>query len=188
MKNRIYVFIYLFIFIFSYPSTSTEAQINSFGMGTNLGLSQIKGGSPYQSSFSSALFVGIVPSILPDISFRLGIQYSRKVEYFLPEDRRNRYYPFITVFFLKGFLNQYITESLFIEEGIGVLLLNDRIFSDRNEWNYGLGLNVLGGLDLRNGRAGGFLTGIGAEFGQTFNNSQTSFYAVYLQLTYNFSL
>ncbi|MFH1196691.1 MAG: hypothetical protein V1720_13395 [bacterium] len=184
MSNSIkYVLITSIIVFFIFISEST-AQITAFSVGGSIGVGGLKGNSPSQTSLSGDLFLDFYPSFIDFISIRLKFNYSQKAEYFLPENRSNRYYPFVKSFSANVFVEQYIDSKIFVEEGIGVLLLNDHTFSDVNTWNYGMMFNALAGWDLRNFSDSGFRIGFGTEYGLTFTNSSASFYSFYLQGQY----
>ena len=75
---------------------------------------------------------------------------------------------------------------MFLEEGVGLLALNDRTFSDTDVWSYGVVLSLSGGWDLRGFNLSGFKLGAGVEFGITFNNTLARYSAFYLYFNYTF--
>ena len=85
----------LLAFIVLIFSSKSNGQIASAGIGVNLGLGQIKGNSPSLASLSGSLMVDVTTTFWDELTFRTGYHYSRKVEYFLPENSRGKYYPFI---------------------------------------------------------------------------------------------
>ncbi len=76
------------------------------------------------------------------------------------------------------------TTSIFIEEGVGLLALNDRTFSDTDVWGYGVVLSISAGWDLRGFNLSGFKLGAGVEFGITFNSTLARYSSLYLYLNY----
>jgi hypothetical protein len=186
MSNiRKWVFRFFIILLFA-CSAKTEAQITAFSAGGSLGIGGLKGNSPSQTSLCGDLFLDFYPSFIDFISIRLKFNYSRKVEYFLPENRTNKYYPFVKSFSANVFLEQYVDSKVFVEEGIGFLVLNDHTFSDVNTWNYGMVFNALAGWDLRKFEDTGFRIGFGTEYGLTFTNANASFYSFHIQGQYFF--
>lgn len=163
-----------------------EAQFKSFHMSTYFGYGVIKGNSPAQESLFGSLTLGTGHEILGDVELRVGYLYARKITYFLPEDRTNKYYPYIHSFSLKGFIKQTLTGDYFLEEGIGLILINDRTFSDVNVWDTGMGVNAMAGVDLRDASGSGFKVGLGVEFSITFTNTTASYYLLNLQSFYYF--
>src|SRR4030042_1633907 len=105
-----------------------NGQIKSFSLGEYVGIGEIQGNSSSLTSFCGSIFLDVKPSFLQDFSFRLSFLYARKIEYFLPENRSNKYYPFMKAITLKVYTEQNIYGRIFAEEGIGPLVLNDRIF------------------------------------------------------------
>lgn len=96
-------------------------------------------------------FAGIVSANFPSgfsdfvkVSFS-GI-YARDANYFLPEDRRGKYYPFVYGIDAGMIFEQPVSTMISLTGSGGILLLNDRTFSDVNEW--GAGLSVGGGIKL----------------------------------------
>lgn len=160
------------------------AQFKSFNMSAYIGYGEIRGNSPAQESLFGSFSVGTGHEILGDVELRLGYLYARKITYFLPEDRTNKYYPYIHSFSLKGFIKQTMTGNYFLEEGIGLVLINDRTFSDVDVWDMGMGVNAMAGADLRNVSGTGFKLGLGLEFSITFTNTTASYYLFNLQTFY----
>jgi len=174
------------IFHFVLFSGNIDAQFKSFHASAYLGYGAINGNSPAQESLFGSLIVGTGHEILGDVELRVGYLYARKITYFLPEDRTNKYYPFIHSFSLKGFMIQTLKGNYFLEEGIGLILINDRTFSDVNVWDTGMGANAVVGADLTDTFHKGFKIGLGLEFAVTFTNTTASYYLFNLQSFYYF--
>jgi hypothetical protein len=73
---------------------------------------------------------------------------------------------------------------MFLEEGVGVLVLNDRTFSDTDSWEYGAVLSLVTGFDLRNYDLKGFKIGAGVEYGITFTGTLPQYFSLFLQFQY----
>jgi hypothetical protein len=86
----------------------------------------------------------------------------------------------------KGVTTQYFDGRYFLEEGVGLLALNDRTFSDTDNWNYGVVLSINGGFDLRGFNLDGFKLGAGAEYGITFTNALPQYSSIHLLVIYTF--
>lgn len=167
-------------------SSSVSAQINSVSFGGSLHLGNIRGNSPSISSFGGTIFIDFIPWFENDVSFRTSFTYSQMVEKFLPENRTGRYYPFIKVFSLKGFIRQDFSFPFYLEEGAGIILLNDRTFGDVNAWDTGAGFSALFGYDLRKTGTTGLSLGLGIDYGVTFTKTTASYFLVFLQTQYYF--
>ncbi len=172
--------------ILIFISIQLFAQNKNFNAGASVGLGSIQGNSPDVTAYGLSAFLGFTPFFTDYIDFRLGFIYAQKVEQILPENRVGRYYPFMKAFYLKGVLKQPISEKLFIEETIGLLLLNDRSFSDVNSWNYGGNFSLAIGLDLRKNNKG-FTIGPIIDYGLTINNTNASYIIFSLQSQYYFN-
>ena len=175
----------LAIIFFLIALSNSSAQILSPSAGAYLGVGSIKGNSTAQTSFAANVFFDFKVPFITDASFRVNYLHSRKVEYLLPENRQGKYYPFIHALSLKAFINQSLGKLLYVEEGAGIVAVNDRTFSDTNVWDYGVAFNLLGGIDLR-ALDSGFKLGLGTEYGITFNNTTASYFSFHLQSQYYF--
>ena len=87
-------------------------------------------------------------------------------------------------FNFKGITTQYFDGKIFLEEGVGLLALNDRTFIDTNVWDYGVVLSLSAGFDIRNFDLKGFRIGAGVEYGITFFNTLPQYSSVHLFLHY----
>lgn len=162
-----------------------NAQIESVSFGGSVGFGTIHGNSPSVSSAGVNLFLDVVPWFSDgDVSLRAGFLYAQKIEKFLPENRTARYYPFIKQYSLKGFINQKISPFFYLEQGAGLIYLNDRTFGDVNIWEVGASFNVLAGLDWKDINNKGFALGLGLEYGITFTKTTAGYYLIYGQLQY----
>jgi len=86
----------------------------------------------------------------------------------------------------KGVTTQYFDGRYFLEEAVGLLALNDRTFSDTDNWNYGVVLSINGGFDLRGFNLDGFKLGAGAEYGITFTNALPQYSSIHAFVNYTF--
>ena len=93
--------------------------------------------------------------------------YNTDLNSILPNSTK-RYYPFIKGFGLKGITSQSIEPNIFIEEGLGLIALNDRTISGTDEWDYGANFSLAAGFDLRSFEKEGFKISLGTEYGLTF--------------------
>ena len=185
-KNQIKIVILSLSFFFI--SQSSYAQTANMEIGVGLGIGSIKGNSPSITSFSGNIFFGVKPEFLNGLTIRFDLLYARKVEYFLPQNRTDRYYPFIKSISLEVFLEQPVSQNIFIEEGLGVLLINDRTFDDIDAWDFGIVGNILTGFHLWDENEKGLTFGIGTEVGTTFTNSNAGYFVFYFQARYGFVL
>jgi hypothetical protein len=178
-KMKAYLF-YLWIFI----NTLSYGQING-SAGAQIGGGSIRSNSPSQASFTSGIFIEkfIVPADY--ISGRLSLIYAADFNSIIP-DSRLQYNPSVRGISLKGIYSMYFSYELFLEQGLGLTFLNDRIYSDRNKWDFGMIVSVLGGIDLRKNSMNGFRIGVGVEYGLTFINSSVHYSSLHLQGQYIF--
>ncbi|MEG8947750.1 hypothetical protein [Rosettibacter firmus] len=168
------------LFYLLFTSISNFAQLSNMGVGINTGIGEIKGNSSSVTSFGVSVYFDFNLWFTENVSFRTGYSYFRKIEYFIPEERMGRYYPFIKLFYLKSILQQEIPEYFFVEEGIGIIYLNDRTLSDTNNWQYGIAFNLATGLDLAKMKKSNLKLSIGLDYGYGLNKTNASYYLFYL--------
>lgn len=183
MKKKTVRAISLMIFIIIIIQSATNAQTISFG--TSLGGGTISGETPSIGSFSSSIFIERVSPFEEDISFRLSFFYMQDINKLLP-DTRKVYFSFQKGISLKAILTQRLDNSLFIEEGLGLISLNDRTLSSTDEWDYGVNVSLSGGFDLRDDNLNGLRIGAGIEFGITFFNTLARYSSISVILIHTF--
>jgi hypothetical protein len=170
------------LIIFGGSISFAQAELSA---GVNAGGGFISANSPNEGAFTSSVFIGGYLSPGDYISTRLGFVYATDLNSIVPGNRR-RYNPSIKGFYLKGIYSYYITNSFYMEQGLGFLTLNDRIYSDRNNWDFGIVLSLLAGVDLRENFQNGFRIGLGLEYGLTFLNYTIQYYSTHFQVQYIF--
>lgn len=176
---RILLFISLvLLLLFNTANAQIELTVGAYAGG-----GFIKGNSPDQSSFSTSVFIETNTPLFEEVYPRVSFIYAQDFNILLP-DTRQRYHPFIKGFSLKGITSQYFDSRIFLEEGVGFLMLNDRTFSDVNEWNAGMVLSLAGGLDFRDFDLKGFKIGAGMEYGLTFTNTLAQFFSLHIQMMF----
>lgn len=164
--------------------TSRLLPQESISAGGYLGGGVISGNTAQKGSFSSSLFLEVEPGFYKDFSLRLSFLYHTDFNSILPNATK-KYYPFLKGLGLKAITFQNITETqFFIEEGLGLITLNDRTISGTNEWDYGVNFSLSAGLDMTNFERKGFKLSLGAEYGLTFFKTLPSYFSIYFQSQY----
>jgi hypothetical protein len=177
---------FLFIIILLLFSFSVKAQISSASIGASIHAGSIQGNNLPVTSLGGTVFFDFFPWFENDVSFRFGYTYSQMINYFLPENRTDKYYPFVKVLSLKGFIRQDFTFPIYIEEGAGFIYLNDRTEVNTNQWELGAGFNAQVGYDFRKSGDQGFCLGLGLEYGVAFTKTTANYYLFYFQSQYYF--
>jgi len=180
MIYKFFLTIVLICLGFSIPYAQTE--INA---GVNIGGGFISANSPNEGAFTSSVYIGGYLNPGDYISTRLGFIYAADFNSIVPGSRK-QYYPSVKGFYLKGIYSSYITGSFYTELGLGLLTLNYRIYSDRNDWDFGIVISLLAGVDFRDYTINGFKIGLGLEYGLTFLNYSIQYYSTHFQLQYVF--
>lgn len=174
-------FIILFCCIIS---ANLYAQINGISLGVQAGFGDIKGKAISESTFGINGFIELSPDFWNIVDFRFDYSYMRQIESLFPEKSQKKYYPSIHAFSLKAITRQIVSPVLFLEEGLGLLALIDKTYSDYNEWDYGVSGLVALGMDFKNSENFPVTLSIGANFGLTFTNTTASYMIYHLQLQY----
>ncbi|MEJ5351757.1 MAG: hypothetical protein WHS65_09210 [Melioribacteraceae bacterium] len=171
---------YLIYFLF-FCTFELYAQVSNFNAGIYAGIGEIKGNTSSIASVGGSLFFDFNLWFSDDVFFRTGFSYFRKIEYFIPEERMGRYYPFIKSFSLKGMIQQNIYQYFFMEEGFGIIYLNDRTLSDTNVWQPGISFSLTAGIDFWQINKSNFQLGLGLDYGMGFTKTNANYYIIYLQ-------
>ena len=170
------------VFVLSSISATAIAQTR-VSAGGFVGGGFIKGNSPSVGSFSVSFFIETNTILFEEVTPRLSFVYSRDFNAIIPNVRKP-YFPFVKGITFKGITAQYFEDHIFLEEGFGLLALNDRTFSDTNSWSYGVVLSINGGFDLRGFELNGFKIGAGIEYGITFNNTLAQYSSLHFYFNY----
>jgi len=178
--NRILFFIVL-SFLFILPA-SLKAQ-SDFGIGINVGGGTIGGNLPTQGAFTSSIFIEANPGFKGNILTRLSFIYDTDTNILFPKTS-GRYYPFVKGFSIKAITSQVLSGNIYLEEGLGPIILNDRTFDNINEWDLGISFSIVTGFDLRDLENNGFKIGIGTGYGLTFTQSNVRNFSIFFNLEY----
>lgn len=178
MKIKIFLFICLLIISNSFSQTR-------FSVGSRIGYSSFSSSSPSINGFIFSLYAQTDQSLFEEVYPRLSLSLMKEINSILPSDK-TPYYPQLISISFSGVTAQYFDSRIYLEESVGVIVVNDKSFIDRNSWEYGVLLSFLAGLDMRNFNLQGWQTGIGAEHGLTFSGLLPSYLNFYLQFQYNF--
>jgi len=150
-----------------------------FSVGGYLGGGSFSGNSPSIGGFTTSLFVEVNLPLFEEVFPIVSFIYTKDFNAILPNTNKP-YNPFIMGFNFKGITTQYFDSKIFLEEGVGLLALNDRTFIDTDIWDYGVVISLTVGYDLRNFDLNGFKIGIGAEYGITFFNTLPKYSSIHI--------
>jgi hypothetical protein len=158
------------------PSIFSQTEIS---VGGYVGGGSFKGNSTSIAGFTSSFFVEANLPLFEEVFPRLSFIYTKDFNAILPNTNQP-YNPFIQGFSFKGVTTQYFDNKMFLEEGVGLLALNDRTFIDTDVWDYGIVVSLSAGFDLRNYNLKGFKVGAGAEYGITFINTLPRYSSIHI--------
>jgi hypothetical protein len=156
-----------------------------FSVGGTVGGGFIKGNSPRIGSVNTSVFIETNTVLFEEVFPRLEYIFAKDYNAFVPNVTKP-YLSWIQGIAFKGVTTQYFDGKYFLEEGVGLLALNDRSFSDTNTWGFGVVVSINGGFDLRGFNLDGFELGVGAEYGLTFTNSLPQYSSIHFFFTYTF--
>lgn len=180
--NKLIKILALFILLV----TSSHAQIKFISTGGGFGLGSIQGNSPSVSALSASISTDFKLWFSNIVAFRFEYMHARQTEFFLPENREGKYYPFMNIYNLRAGIQQPLSSTFYLEETAGLLALNDRTFLDTNVWDFGGMFSLLGGLNFRNNENKGLVLGLSFDYGVTINNTTANFSFLKLQTQYYF--
>lgn len=179
---QIRILIYLILFA-GVPATA-NAQF-MFSAGATIGGGFIKSNSPSVGTVTTSFFIETNTVLFSEVFPRLGFIFAKDFNAIIPNVEKP-YFPWVRGITFKGVTTQYFDGRYFLEEGVGLLALNDRTFSDTDNWNYGVVLSLNGGFDLRGFNLDGFKLGAGAEYGITFTNALPQYSSIHAFALYTF--
>lgn len=166
------------VFFVSLTFSQTE-----FSVGGYLGGGQFSGNSVSVGGFTSSFFVEMNTPLFEEVYPRLSFIFTKDFNAILPNSTQT-YNPFMIGLNFKGVTTQYFDGKLFLEEGVGITVLNDRTFSDTDVWDYGVVISISAGFDLRDFDLKGFKLGAGAEYGMTFFDTLPKYSSLHLFVHY----
>jgi hypothetical protein len=174
----------LLLILFIATPFAANAQLR-VAIGGSVGGGFLKGNSPSVGAVTASLFLETNTVLFEEVYPRLGVIIAKDFNAIIPNVDKP-YFPYVQGVTFKGITTQYFDGSYFLEEGVGLLALNDRTFSDTNDWNYGVVLSINGGFDLRGFYLNGFKLGAGAEYGLTFTNGLPQYSSLHFYFSYTF--
>jgi hypothetical protein len=172
----------LLIFILTNPTSTAQLKVS---IGGSLGGGSLQGNSPSVGAATTSLFIETNTVLFAEVYPRLGVVFVKDFNAIVPNVEKP-YFPYLQGVTFKGITTQYFEGGYFLEEGVGLLVLNDRTFSDTNDWNYGVVISLNGGFDLRGFYLNGFKLGAGAEYGLTFTNGLPQYSSLHFYVSYTF--
>jgi len=154
-----------------------------FSIGGFAGGGSFKGNSTSVGGFTTSLFAEVNLPLFQEVFPRLSFIFVKDFNALLPNTNQP-YNPYLLGASFKGVTTQYFDNKIFLEEGVGLLALNDRTFSDTDIWDYGIVLSISVGYDIRNFDLKGFKISVGAEYGLTFFQTLPQYSSVHLLIHY----
>jgi hypothetical protein len=177
-RSDVRIFLFLIIILFS---NITKAQSSNFSIGNGIGLGSFFGNFPSQSTLNGKIYFEFSSPLSLFDKLDLNASFGQKIEKFLPGSYNYKHYSYFTCFGVTGKFVQPLNNIFSVEEGIGLIYLNDRSFSDIDEWNVGLLLNIAAGMPISKK----FDLLLNADYGLTFTNTSSSYISFLILFRYS---
>lgn len=171
------------VFLLLFFAAFVSARVKPSEAVVSLGSGYITGRASSVFTFAGGLSLVLPSGFSDEIDISLSGIYARDADYFLPENRAGKYYPYVYGLRLELVFEQPVSKVISLTGSGGILLLNDRTFSDVNEWGSGLGVSGGAKLYIENTP---FSLGITASYGLTLTATTPSYSLFTLNTGYNF--
>lgn len=171
-----------FLFLIMINILVLNAQNKKISFGAGLGMGTFQGNFPSQTVFNTKILLETHSPISLFDKLNFNFIFGQKIEKFVPESYHYEHYSYFTSFGISGMFTQIISSNLFLDEGIGIIYLNDRSFSDIDLWNIGMLLNISGRTSLSENVS----LSLNMDYGLTFTNTNSSYIAFLAICTYSF--
>lgn len=182
MVKRFYKYFRCIIVIIIVITTHSFSQIKIEGFSAGIGAGTIKGNFPAIFSYSFNMGIDTRLFSVDDPFFRFNFIFLKDFNSILPEERLNRYYPFLQGISLTAVKTIHFYKNAYLEESAGLLMLNDRTFSDVNLMSYGVVFSLALKLPLFDilTEKRGFFLGVETVYGLTLTNNTPQYFTVQL--------
>lgn len=159
------------IFLF-FLSTFVLGQSTKPSVGAGLGIGGFIGNFPTQTILGTKVFFEFPSIIRVFDNIQFHFTAAQKIEKFLPDTYTYNHYSYFTNIGISGIFNQPLNEYLNIRQGVGLIYLNDRSFSDIDSWNFGVLLN----LGVSSPISNSVELSLNIDYSITVNNTNVSYF------------
>ncbi len=147
-----------------------------------IGIGSINSNAVPQTTLDLNLSLKYPLTIENDIYIKAGYFNSKKIEFYLPENREGKYYPEFKGFFVSA---EVVKPADIVDMSFqaGVTIFNDKMFADRNNWIFGL---IAGGGIYLLGNDNPFLLKLDFDYALAFDKNSAYYYSAYISAGYKF--
>ncbi|MBX2974526.1 MAG: hypothetical protein KF721_00235 [Ignavibacteriaceae bacterium] len=165
---------------------TSHAQLNSIT--ARFGGGWISGNLPSPITWNSGLDIDFNIHPVSKLDYRLSMFFAKDIKSLLPEDRVTQYYPQIIGLSANTYTNQMLSDKTFLEGAVGVLILKDQTYSDRNNLSYGAVASVAIRYKLSSlkNMSEFFSVGIVMDYGIAFTKFNLSYTSISSLIKYSF--
>ncbi|MBA4250508.1 MAG: hypothetical protein C0425_03080 [Chlorobiaceae bacterium] len=186
---NIFSLIKIYLLAILFCSQLSYGQIKSGYVGVGAGLGNISSSSPERFVYSYNIFYNFIPNFTKPFDFTFAFTFAKDINSILPEGTYKPYYSSVQGFSIQAKTKHRVKQNIFLENGLGIIYLNDRVFIDRNSWSYGTVFSVSLGLDFfdRLIAEEGLTALLKAEYAITFSKTQPTYFLINLEGRYSFN-
>lgn len=168
----------------AFPDTEAQVQLHSLQM--DAGATSFSANTPAIKGFLWGAHAAFRIAGRNDFLLEAGYMYTRNLDILLPEIRTGKYYGYIHGPHLTALIEQNLTPTFFLKEGLGIVYLQDRTLPDNSQYSPGILLKISAGFYLSsvNNYHGSFFISAGTSAAVTLLNTTPGFYAAYISLGY----
>ncbi len=166
----------LLLIIWLFFTSLLLGQSANSSVGAGLGIGSFIGNFPTQTTFGTKFFFETESPLKIFNMLKIHFSAAQKIEKFLPDSYTYDHYSYFTSFGFSGIFNQPLNEYLNIQQGVGLIYLNDRSFSDIDSWNFGVLLNFGIGTPI----SSSVDLSINIDYGITVNNTNASYFLFFV--------
>jgi len=176
--------ILILITVLAFP---VKSQISIKAVSLPVGESSFSGNSPSTTGFFLDPSVDISAPAISNLTIRAHAMIMKDFNAISPPANSNSYFATLYGFGIEMVDTQPFTSAITMEYGGGALMLKDKTYSDINSWSYGIDVTAGLRVNVYKTPTGGLFLGIGGGYGQTFSNTNPSYFALYGLVRYSFS-
>ena len=167
------------ILIFFFVSGILYSQ--NYSVGAGLGIGSFTGNFPSQTTFGTKILIESPSPITLFEKLQFNFTYAQRIEKFLPGNYDYTHYSYFTSLGLAGVFTQTLNPNFNIQEGVGLIFLNDRSFDTIDSWNWG----ILIDFEINTNVGNQFILFANIDYGVTLNKNTSRYFLITVGIKYN---
>ena len=154
----------------------------NYSVGAGLGIGSFTGNFPSQTTFGTKLLLETPSPITLFEKLQFNFTYAQRIEKFLPGNYDYTHYSYFTSLGLAGVFTQSLNPNFNIQEGVGLIFLNDRSFNTIDSWNWGIIID----FEINTNVGNQFTLFANVDYGLTLNKTTSKYFLIAVGIKYNF--